>query len=85
MEHLKEIGTVVYINLPYETIEERIHNLGSRGISMAPGQTLKDVYDQRIPHYEEYADVSVDTGDLGAWESMELIKSVILELLEEGE
>ena len=27
---------------------------------MAPGQTLKNIYDQRTPLYEKYADVTVD-------------------------
>ena len=33
MEHLKEIGTVVYLKLSYESIEERLGDLKARGVA----------------------------------------------------
>ena len=60
MEHLKEIGTVVYLKLDYETLDSRLGNLKGRGVVLKDGQTLKDLYDERIPLYEKYADVIVD-------------------------
>lgn len=60
MEHLKSLGPIVYLRLSYPALEGRIHNLATRGIAFAPGQTLKDVYDQRCPLYERWADVTVD-------------------------
>ena len=62
MAHLKALGTVVYLRLSYEALEGRIHNLGSRGIAMEPGQTLRDIYDYRAPLYERYADRVADVG-----------------------
>lgn len=64
MEHLKEIGTVVYLKLDYETLDSRLGNLKGRGVVLKDGQTLKDLYDERIPLYEKYADVIVDEGGL---------------------
>jgi shikimate kinase len=64
MEHLKEIGTVVYLKLDYETLDSRLGNLKGRGVVLKDGQTLKDLYDERIPLYEKYADVVVDEGGL---------------------
>ncbi|MBQ8475143.1 MAG: shikimate kinase [Clostridia bacterium] len=60
MEILKSQGTVVYLKLPYPTIKRRLYNIKTRGVVMAPGQTLKNIYDQRTPLYEKYADVTVD-------------------------
>lgn len=60
MAHLKSLGPIVYLRLSYPALEGRIHNLATRGIAFAPGQTLKDVYDQRCPLYERWADVTVD-------------------------
>lgn len=57
MAHLREGGVIVYIKLPYETIEKRISNLATRGVTLRAGQTLRDLYDERIPLYEAGCDV----------------------------
>ena len=49
MRHLHALGTVVYIQVSFEEIERRIHNLSSRGIALREGQTLRALYDERIP------------------------------------
>lgn len=60
MEHLKEIGCVVYLKLSYEEIAERLGDLNARGVTLMPGQTLHDLYEERTPLYEKYADVIVE-------------------------
>lgn len=64
MEHLKKIGTVVYLKLDYETLDSRLGSLKGRGVVLRDGQTLKSLYDERIPLYEKYADVIVDEAGL---------------------
>ncbi|MDO5145206.1 MAG: shikimate kinase [bacterium] len=59
MEHLRQIGTVVYLRLPYPAIEERLGDLHARGVTMKPGQTLLDLYNERCPEYERWADVTL--------------------------
>lgn len=63
MAHLHDGGLVVYIRLPYEVIERRLSNLATRGVTLRPGQTLRDLYDERIPLYEREADVVFDASD----------------------
>lgn len=60
MEHLKEIATVVYLKLSCETIRERLGDLNERGVTLQEGQTLKALYQERIPLYEKYADIVLD-------------------------
>ena len=60
MEKLKTIGTIVYIKLPYEVIARRLGDLKKRGVALKDGFTLKDLYDERAPLYEKYADVIVE-------------------------
>ena len=60
MEHFDSIGTVVYLNLPYEEIEQRLVNLEERGVTIKKGQTLKDLYNERIPLYKKYANLTID-------------------------
>lgn len=64
MAHLKKIGTVVYLKLDYDTLDSRLGNLKGRGVVLKDGQTLQDLYNERIPLYEKYADVIVDEGRL---------------------
>ncbi len=60
MAHLGEIGTIVYLKLPYEDIKERLGDLVKRGVALKNGQTLYELYEERIPLYEKYADITVD-------------------------
>lgn len=60
MEHLKEIGTVVYLRLPYGPLAERLSDIAGRGVVLREGQDLKALYDERIRLYETYADIVVD-------------------------
>ena len=60
MEHLTEIGTVIYFQLPYEEIENRLGDLTKRGVAFQDGQSLKDLYKERVPLYEKYAEITID-------------------------
>ena len=40
----------------------RIRNLATRGIAMKEGMTLRDMYEERRPLYEKYADFIIDCG-----------------------
>ncbi len=59
MKHYKEIGTVVYLMASYETINKRLKSAKNRGVVLRDGQTLKDLYDERVPLFERYADLTV--------------------------
>lgn len=60
MEHLKEISTIVYLKLSYEEVEARLGDLKDRGVAVKDGMTLRDLYEERVPLYERYADITVD-------------------------
>lgn len=60
MRRLHENGFVVYIRLPYEEIERRLSNLATRGVTLKKGQTLRNLYDERIPLYEAEADYTFE-------------------------
>lgn len=73
MEHLKEIGTVVYLSLPYEEISKRLSDIKGRGVVLRDGQSLKDLYEERTLLYEKYADIIVDETGLNVEETIEAI------------
>ena len=74
MQHLAENGTIIYLSLPYEQIEERLGDLHKRGVALRENQTLYDIYQERIPLYEKYADVIADVSGCRIEEAIDKIK-----------
>lgn len=61
-EHLKSLGPVVYLDVPCEILLSHLGNLATRGVTLAPGQTIAGLLEYRRPFYEKYADVTVEGG-----------------------
>lgn len=77
MEHLKSIGTVVYIEHSLEELIERIGDLTKRGVAIKTGQTFKDLYEERVPLYEKYADITISAKNLSIRETVGLMKEAL--------
>lgn len=60
MEHLKQIGTVVYLKWELEELAEHLGDLKERGVVLKEGQDLAGLYQERCPLYEKYADITVE-------------------------
>lgn len=60
MEHLKDISTIVYLQLSYRELESRLGDLKDRGVALKDGMQLIDLYNERVPLYEKYADIIID-------------------------
>ena len=73
MEHLKEIGTVIYLKLDYSILQRRLGNLKGRGVVLREGQTLKGLYNERTPLYEKYADIVIDEKKLNVEQTLQKI------------
>ena len=73
MEHLKEIGQVVYLEVSFEELEKRLADIKGRGVVLRPGQTLKDLYLERTQVQEKYADVTVNEEGLGVEETVDVL------------
>lgn len=71
MEHLSRIGTVVYLKVPYDTLEKRLEDIKGRGVVLKEGQTLRNLYDERTPLYEKYADIEISEDDLNVEQTVE--------------
>ncbi|MDE6471210.1 MAG: shikimate kinase [Eubacterium sp.] len=62
MQHLKKLGKIIYLHLDYEQMCSRISNLSTRGVVMKNGETLLDMYNERLPLYDKWADAVIDCG-----------------------
>ena len=60
MAHLRELGPVVYLKLGYRALAKRLGSLKRRGVVLRPGQTLRMLYEERVPLYEQYAHLTID-------------------------
>ena len=65
MEHLRNSGFVIFLDVPLPQLERRIRNIRTRGIVLEPGQTLQDVEKLRRSLYLKYADHVLAAGGLG--------------------
>ena len=77
MEHLKKISTVVYLKLSYEAVEARLGNLVDRGVVLKDGMTLRDLYKERVPYYERYADITVDETGRDAGQTVDQLREML--------
>lgn len=74
MEHLSQLGTIVYLKLSCEELAVRLGDLNDRGVTLKEGQDLKGLYVERIPYYEKYAELTIDCEDKMIRDIVEEIK-----------
>lgn len=60
MQHLKELGMVVYLRVSYEELAKRLGDLIDRGVALKEGQGLRELMEERSIQYERYADFIID-------------------------
>ncbi|MDR3084868.1 MAG: shikimate kinase [Christensenellaceae bacterium] len=59
MRHLSSFSTLVYLQLPLESLNQRLRNIATRGVLFRPGQTLEDLFRERLPLYERHAELTI--------------------------
>ncbi len=69
MAHLQSNATVAYIKVSYDGIAQRLSNLDTRGVAGAKDKSLADIYAERTPLYEMYADITLTVGDSNPFET----------------
>ncbi len=79
MEKLKNESVTVYLKVKPEILEKRIDNIHTRGIAMEKGTTINELYIQRAPLYEKYADITVECDELSAEECVDEITKKLKE------
>ena len=77
MKHYKEIGKVLYLKVSYETISKRLGNAKNRGVVLKDGQTLEDLYNERIKLFEKYSDIIVEEDGFSLEETIENVLEAI--------
>ena len=73
MESLRNNAVFVYLYVPYDELAARVKNISTRGIVMRSGSTYEDVYNERLPLYEKYADITVNCSEMDIERCVEAI------------
>lgn len=60
MEHLGNLGLIIFLDVSHDELEQRIGNMNSRGLARQPHQSFAALFDERRPLYVQYADVIID-------------------------
>ena len=61
MKNLIKLGTVVYLKVSKEELKTRIGDFKTRGIAIEKGKTFDDLYMERTPMYEKYANITIES------------------------
>ena len=79
MSHLGELGAIVYLQISYESLIERLVDLDDRGVVMKGGalMSLHDLYEERVPLYEHYADITVNVDGLSITAAARRVASLV--------
>ncbi len=59
MEHLKKSSEVVYLKVEKEELFKRLKEVKERGVVLRNGETLEEMYYERVKLYEEFADITI--------------------------
>lgn len=73
MDKLRKNGKIVYLKVSPKELNRRVNNIHTRGIAMKEGTTLAELYEQRAPLYEKYADVTIECDGKTPEECVDLI------------
>ena len=83
MEHLKEISIVIYLKLRYQDVKARLGDLKDRGVALKDGMPLRQLYEERVPYYEKYADITVDETGKTPGQTVDELRAMMEELLKQ--
>ncbi len=73
VKHLKKSGKIFYLNVPLDEIKKRLDNISTRGVAASKDETIDDIFNERSPLYEKYADYILDLNGCSAEQTVEKI------------
>lgn len=60
MHHLKTFGTIIFLDVDLPEILTRISNFDTRGLARRADQTFSELFNERQPLYQKYADICIN-------------------------
>ena len=79
MEKLRSIGKIIFLDVDVSELERRLSNIKTRGVVMKKGSTVAELYAERLPLYQKYADFTVNCTCLTPEECVDKIVELLTE------
>lgn len=77
MAKLKKISTVIFLDVNVAELKKRLSNIRTRGVAMKKDTTVSELYEERLPYYQKYADITLDCTGFTAEECVdEIVKRI---------
>jgi shikimate kinase len=80
MQHLKKLGPKIYLEVSLRELKKRIPSWDQRGVVCRGGHTLDELYRERVPLYQRYADITISCSN----QSTAKVISTILKKINHG-
>lgn len=77
MWHLSDIGWIVYLDASFEAIRSRLSDIRGRGVVLREGQTLEELYNERVALYRQYADITIPEAGMGIEATVEAVRTAL--------
>lgn len=77
MKKLKENSTVIYLEVALSELIKRLGDITTRGIAMDKNKGIPELFLERTPLYEKYADITLDCTGFSPEECVKKIFSLI--------
>lgn len=78
IEHMKKMGSIVYLEQSIDRLKKRLYNLDSRGVTLDEGESIESLYNYRVPLYKKYSDATVEVANKSVDDvASEIIKSCV--------
>lgn len=62
--HLKKLATLIFLDVPLPTLQQRVGDFATRGLVKAKGQNFAQLYAERLPLYHKHADHIIQCDDM---------------------
>ncbi|MDA3903761.1 MAG: shikimate kinase [Desulfuromusa sp.] len=66
LKALGKSGYLIYLQIALPDLQQRIIDMGQRGLVMAKGQTFEQLYLERTPLYEKFSDLTISCAEINA-------------------
>ncbi|MBQ8767844.1 MAG: shikimate kinase [Clostridia bacterium] len=77
IKHLKKNGKIFFLDVSLDEIKSRLDNISTRGVVAEKSQSIDEIFDQRFPLYEKYADYILKLNNSNVENTVEQICNLI--------
>ena len=82
MQKLKRGGIIVYLDVSLETVKQRLQNIKTRGVAAPKNESIDDIFRERLPLYQKYADLTLCVDGCTCEETVERLVNALAQTAE---